>query len=107
MVMKYSLLTSLRRVSREVILPIPCLTQMSLVLLLSIIKECQYGVLPSEVGLKDIGENAPLLDDGMDTDEDDNMVDATNIDDYDDGEQDMRIHNRDDVKVVVTRPVGT
>ncbi|EER00951.1 conserved hypothetical protein [Perkinsus marinus ATCC 50983] len=51
-----------------------------------------------EVGLKDIGENAPLLDDGMDTDEDDNMVDATNIDDYDDGEQDMRIHNRDDVK---------
>ncbi|EEQ97198.1 hypothetical protein Pmar_PMAR026663 [Perkinsus marinus ATCC 50983] len=26
------------------------------------------------------------------------MVHATNTDDYDDGEQDMSIHNRDDVK---------
>lgn len=54
----------------------------------------------SEVGLKDIGMNAPLLDDGMDTsdnEEEEGMGDATNRDD----DEENRMNVLDDAKVVV------
>ncbi|KAF4695340.1 hypothetical protein FOZ63_007051 [Perkinsus olseni] len=50
-----------------------------------------------ELGLKDIGENAPLLDDGMEASDDEDMMEVADGDD-DDEDQDMNILDKEDTK---------
>ncbi|KAF4666216.1 hypothetical protein FOZ61_010033 [Perkinsus olseni] len=49
-----------------------------------------------ELGLKDIGENAPLLDDGMEASDDEDMMEVADGDADDD--QDMNILDKEDTK---------